>query len=237
MIAQLIKFGMDLLALEKCRERERWRTRIARWSYLHNFRIFSAGLGDFLKTLPPAWWRNHRGQTRSPMLLYAIIYECRIKILSMRESSVVVENFLRANFFVMISIIWNAIFFTRLDCAFCFQGCQSDVTLFWWKFLLLEFSRCLHSVCALYAGKTFRYCSQLTAACTRITLGGDQNWSVLQRTVAEPQPASFSKFPCKLFHCSLKNNWILYGIINWWKINRNKVCLFSVRVLKFRISE
>lgn len=69
-------------------------------------------------------------------------------------------------------------------------------------------------------------------------LGGDQNWSVLQRTVAEPQPASFSKFPCKLFHCSLKNNWILYGrIINWWKINRNKVCLFSVRVLKFRISE
>lgn len=82
-IAQLIQFGMDLLALEKCRERLRWRKRIARWSYLHNFRIFSARLGDFM----PPTDRIAKRVDPIPELFYAIIYECRIKILSMRVFS------------------------------------------------------------------------------------------------------------------------------------------------------
>lgn len=97
------------------------------------------------------------------------------------------------------------------------QGCQSaKETLFWWKFLLLEFSRCIRSICrsvSLYIApsveKTFRYCSQLTASCTQITRWGcDGNWGmglwILVSTVAEPLPVSFSKFPCKIFHWSLK---------------------------------
>lgn len=116
------------------------------------------------------------------------------------------------NFCAQIFLLWSQAQFGLANSRLSIR----KETLFWWKFLLLEFSRCIRSICrsvSLYivpsVEKTFRYCSQLTASCTRITRWGcDGNWGmglwILVSTVAEPLPVSFSKFPCKLFHWSLK---------------------------------